>query len=311
MPCPPFHQCFIVGSRMSYLPVYLRNVIVHPALACPQKHIGIQIIIILQAIRIAAQRVAFLIAIDAERTYSELHPRLQPANRLVYLLNEDIHIAAAPVRHIAETAAIACKARIIRKVLPFNGVRIEVIIHVNGIHIITRNNIGDHLTDMVAAFGQCRVKIQLIAVRHKPLRMRVINMDRRKFIFQRSLYAVRVNPSMKLHAALVTFLNHELHRIPVRLRHLPLHARQEAAPWLILRSIQCIRLRTHLKNNGIDACALQAVQLVYQSLLQLISGHATKLSVHSLYPCGAEFTFGMIGSRCLLCLYGQYLNAQQ
>ncbi len=115
MLCPPFHQCFIVGSRMSYLPVYLRNVIVHPALACPQKYIGIQIIIILQAICGAAQRVAALIAVDTERTYSELHPRLQSADRLMYFLNENIHITAAPVRLIAETAAIACKARIIRE----------------------------------------------------------------------------------------------------------------------------------------------------------------------------------------------------
>lgn len=128
---PPFHQCLIIGCRMSYLPVYLRYVIIYPALARPQKHIGIQIIVVLQSVRIAAQRVAALVAIDTERTYSELHPGLQSANRFMYLLNQNIHVAAAPVSLIAEAAAIARKARVIRKVLSFDGIRIEIIVHVN------------------------------------------------------------------------------------------------------------------------------------------------------------------------------------
>ena len=307
---PPFHQCLIIGCRMSYLPVYLRYVIIYPALARPQKHIGIQIIVVLQSVRIAAQRVAALVAIDTERTYSELHPGLQSANRFMYLLNQNIHVAAAPVGLIAEAATIARKARVIRKVLSFDGIRIEIIVHVNGIHIIARHDVGYHLTDMVAAFGQCRVEVQLIAVRHKPLRMRIINMNGRKLVLQRSLYPIGINPGMKLHTPLMAFFNHKLHRVPVRFRRFALHSGQEAAPRFVLRSIQRIGFGTHLEDNGVDARALQGVQLVYQSLLQLVGGHTAKLSVHRLNPRGTEFTFGIDGRR-LLRLHGQSQHTQQ
>ena len=223
MLCPPLHQSFIVGSRMSYLPVHLRYVIINPAFACPQKYVGIQIIIILQTVCGAAQRVAALIAVDTERTHAELHPGFQSADRLMYFLNENIHITAAPVRLIAETATIACKAGIIREILSLDRIGIEIIVHVNGIHIIARHDVGYHLTDMIAAFGKRRVEVKLVAIRHEPLRMRIINMDGRKLVLQRSLYPIRINPGMKLHAPLVALLNHKLHRVPIRFRGFALH----------------------------------------------------------------------------------------
>ena len=305
MLCPPLHQSFIVGSRMSYLPIHLRYVIINPAFACPQKYVGIQIIIILQTVCGAAQRVAALIAVDTERTHAELHPGFQSADRLMYFLNENIHITAAPVRLIAETAAIACKAGIIREILSLDRIGIEIIVHVNGIHIIARHDVGYHLTDMIAAFGKRRVEVKLVAIRHEPLRMRIINMDGRKLVLQRSLYPIRINPSMKLHAPLVALLNHKLHRVPIRFRGFALHTCQETAPRFVLRSIQRIGFGTHLKNNGIDTCTLQGVQLIYQDLLQPVGRYATELSVYRLNPCGTKFTFRMCGCGYELCLYSQ------
>lgn len=90
-------------------------------------------------------------------------------------------------------------------------------------HIIARHDVGYHLTDMIAAFGKRRVEVKLVAIRHEPLRMRIINMDGRKLVLQRSLYPIRINPGMKLHAPLVALLNHKLHRVPIRFRGFALH----------------------------------------------------------------------------------------
>lgn len=110
---------------------------------------------------------------------------------------------------------------------------------------------------------------------------------------------------MKLHTPLMAFFNHKLHRVPVRFRRFALYSGQEAAPRFVLRSIQRIGFGTHLKNNGIDTCTLQGVQLIYQDLLQPVGRYATKLSVYRLNPCGTKFTFRMCGCGYELCLYSQ------
>ena len=63
--------------------------------------------------------------------------------------------------------------------------------------------------------------------------------------------------------------------------------------------------KAYLKNNGIDTCTLQGVQLIYQDLLQPVGRYATKLSVYRLNPCGTKFTFRMCGCGYELCLYSQ------
>ena len=49
----------------------------------------------------------------------------------------------------------------IRKIFARVGIRIEIIIHMNGIHIITGNNIAHNLANVFTVFGQSRIKIKL------------------------------------------------------------------------------------------------------------------------------------------------------
>ena len=98
---------------------------------------------------------------------------------------------------------------------------------------------------------------------------------------------------MKLHTTLVALFNHKFHGIPIRIGCLSLYTGQKAAPRFQLRSIESIGFGTYLKDNGINACLLQGVQLTDQGLFQLLGGNSAELSVNSLYPGCTKFTFGV------------------
>ena len=248
---------------MTNLPVQLRNVVVNPSFACPQQHVGIQVVVVLQSVRLASQRIAALVAVDAEGRHAKLHPRLDFSHRFVYFPYQRVHVAASPVTPVVKPAAIARKALVIRKLLSFDRIGVEVVVHVYGVHVIVHHDVAHHHPYVPAAFRQGRVKEQLVAILYKPFRVSVIYMFRSQLILQVRLHPVRVYPRMKLHAPLVAFLYHERHRVPERFGRLTLHAGQEPAPWFYLRSIQCVSFRSYLKDDGIDARFLQGIQLVY------------------------------------------------
>ena len=182
--CPPLHQCLIISYRMTYLPVYLRNVIVYPTFTGPKKHISIKIIIVLQTIGLTTQRITLLITVNTKRRNTELNPRLQFAHCLMNFLYQHIDITATPIRFIRKSTAITGKAGIIREVYSLFRIRVEIIIHMNSINIVAGNNIRNHHTDVATAFRQCRVEIDLVTVSNKPFGMDIINMARRQFILQ-------------------------------------------------------------------------------------------------------------------------------
>ena len=74
---PPGDERLIVGRPVSYLPVDLRHAIVNPTLVHPKQHISIEVVIVLQASRLASHlRITLLVAINAEWRHTEFHPRL-------------------------------------------------------------------------------------------------------------------------------------------------------------------------------------------------------------------------------------------
>ena len=103
MTVPPMNQFIVVGSLVSNLPIQLRHAIVHPAIGIPKEHIGIELVVILQAIGLTAVRIAFLITIDTERRHAKLHPRLCGMDGFVDLLDEQVDIIAAPVATVLNT----------------------------------------------------------------------------------------------------------------------------------------------------------------------------------------------------------------
>ena len=94
---PPPYEGFIIGGRMSYLPIYLGNVVIHPTLAHPFKYVGIQVVIVLQTIGFGTVGIVLLVTEYAERTYTELTPRLYTLYRFVKLLDELVDVIAPPI----------------------------------------------------------------------------------------------------------------------------------------------------------------------------------------------------------------------
>ena len=191
---------------MTYLPVYLRDVIIHPAITRPEQYIGIQVIVILQTICFTTQRIVLLVTVNTERTDTEFHPRFQATDGFMNLLDQYVHVASAPVGTVGESSAVTGKARIIGEVDTLCRIRIKVVVHMDGIHIVTRNNVCHHHTDVTAALGQCRIKIQLIIVGDKPFRMDIVQVIGCQFTLERCLYPIRVDPRMDLHSPFMAFV---------------------------------------------------------------------------------------------------------
>ena len=112
--------------------------------------------------------------------------------------NKYIHITTTPISSILKTATIFCKTGIIVKWLTRYGIRIKIIIHMNTINIITRNNVFNDRNNKITTLGQCRVKKDLITISDKIFGMGIIKMRRSQLIGQRCLDTIRIDPSMIL-----------------------------------------------------------------------------------------------------------------
>ena len=289
---PPMNQSLIIGRLVSNFPIDLRNVIIHPTIVHPHQHIRIEVIVILKAIGFASIRIALLVAVNTERRHTELHPRFTFTHGFVYFLDQHIYIVTTPIRNVTISTTVLGKCRIVRKFFSRIRIRIEIVVHVKGIDVITAHDVTNNLADVLAVFRKPRIEIQLSSILNKELRMLVVRMDRRQSSCSFGLRTIRIDPSMEFHIALVTFVNHPLQRIP--LWRLSLYPCKETAPRLIAGLIKGIRFCTHLENNGIDTRLLQCIELRSQHALHGFFRHPLKLSVHTLNPRTAEFTLGCL-----------------
>ena len=155
---PPVDERRIVGSLVTDFPIKLRNVIIHPAFLHPKKDVGIEIVIVLQTIRIGTVRIMFLVAVDTERTDAEAHPGFGQDNRPFHLLNQLVDIFTSPItdiiRRISGRNAIFLKTLLIGECFSGVWIGIKIVVHVNRIHIITRQDIFHHIANELTAFGK-------------------------------------------------------------------------------------------------------------------------------------------------------------
>ena len=276
---------------MAYLPINLRNVIVHPSVVHPQQHVGIEVVVVLQAVGIASVGAALLVPVNAERRHAELHPRLRVAHCLVNLLYQHVHVVAPPVAPVGESPSVCRETQVVGKLLSRIRIRIEIVVHVDGINVVPAHDVAHDFADVSARFGQSGVEVKLSGILHEPFGMRIVRMLRREGGRSLRPCPIRVDPRMNLHVALVAFLHHELQRVPRGRRRFPLHSGQIPAPRLERRLVQGVGLSPHLKDNGIDARPLQVVELSRQSPFHLLRRHSLKLPVDALNPRAAKLTF--------------------
>ena len=288
---PPVNQLVVVCRLVANLPIDLGYAVVHPPLLVPQQDVGIELIIVLQAIGATALGVALLVAIDAEGRDAYLHPRLDGVDSLVELFHEEVYVVATPVTYIGIPLVVGSKIGSIRDVNTCHRVRIEIVVDVQSVNIITLQDVHDDSTDVVAVLLQGWVQQRQSVIGEATLRMTTDHMARTVGMGSLRLGTIGIDPRMQLHAALVTLFNHPLQGVPIGLWRPTLLTRQVVAPGLQLTLIEGITLWAHLEDDGVATILLQLVQLVGQRLLHGLCRHAHELSVDTLYPCATELTF--------------------
>ena len=154
---PPMDENRVVCYGMTYLPINLRDVVVNPTLTHPFEHVGIEVVVVLSAVCGTASWVVTLVAIDAEGTDAKLHPRLYLANLLAHLLHELVDILTTPIAfvHAASICVVGC---VVGNGNARNGVGVEVVVHMDAIHVIAPDDITYDLADEVAILGTTRVE---------------------------------------------------------------------------------------------------------------------------------------------------------
>ena len=243
---PPSVECSRRGSFVVEFPVELRHHIVHPSLFGPFEHIGIECIVVLQSIGFAAAWVGTLVAPHAEGADAQAHPWFFLRNHIVQALDEQVHVLATPIAAV-HAVAVGGIAFVVGELI-FGGIGVEIVVHVNCVDIIARDDVAHHGADEFAALRQSRVEVGLPAILHKPFGVFVIDVPGCEF-FHFALgvgHAIGVEPSVEFHAAVVTFGNHKLQRIPIGIGRLAKFAGEIHAPRLEIRGIESIGFGAHL-----------------------------------------------------------------
>ena len=206
-------------------------------------------------------------------------------------VDEAADIVASPVTDILETTLISTEIALIRYLLTCNGIRIEVIVNVYSIHIITAHNVVYNLAVVVSGLFQSWIENELASIGKCPVGMQGGDMTGGERGRPLGLSPERIDPGVQLHATFVALLDHPLQRIPVRQRGTALLPCKITAPWFQVTLVERIALRAYLEDDGIDAVSFQYIKLPTKFLLDRLRGHPYELSVDALDPSTTELPF--------------------
>ena len=215
------------------------------------------------------------------------------------LLDEQVDVVAAPVTPVpAQTVEVVAGG--VGKVDPLDGIGIEVVVHVDGIHIITCDDVAHHAVDEVAALGQTGVKVNLaVGIVEEPLGMLIVDVAGCRAVVLAAGHTIGVDPSVQLHAATVALVDHELQRIPQRTGCPAGLASDPTRPGLQFTDISGIGLRPDLPYHSIAASLLQLVELVDEIGLVLCCGLLSILLLpDDVHPCTTKLMLGVGADGC-------------
>ena len=256
---PPSDERFVVGGLVAHFPVELRYAIVEPPLLDPQKHVGIQVVVVLKSAGVAPDGRTSPIAVDAKRRDAHLDPRLDVMHGLVHLLDKRADVVASPVVYIGKAVVVGVELPAVGNAHARHGVGVEVVVDVQSVDIVSGHDVLDDHADIVAVLRNAGIQDFQAVVVETTLRVPHRNMVVDQFLGRLGLGPIGVDPCVQLHASQMALLNHPLQGVPVGRWGSALSAGKETAPRLEAAGIERIALRTNLEDNGIDAIFLQLV----------------------------------------------------
>ena len=293
---PPMAKHLVIGCFGAEIPIDLRNGVIYPSLFLPQHDVGIKVVVVLRSIRgTSAFRILLLgiISIYTKRRNAKFHPRLHLTNQLVEFLDELVHIVAPPIAYILKSTWVCLEEFRIGNGFTSHRIRIEIIVHVDAIHVVALQNILHHHAGEHAICLQSGIHNQEVAILKHLVWVTLGDMIGSQFGRSLRLGTIRINPRMAFHIAFVALIDHPSQWVPSILWCHALHPREITAPRLEPGSIECITLSTHLKQNGIDACTLKHIQLAAEHIANLLHALAKVLSIHTLNPRTTKLSLGI------------------
>ena len=255
---------FVVSYFRTNVPINLRNIVVHPTLIHPIHNVGIKIIVVLRTpcgTTLTTVLPRRTVTIYAKRRYTKFHPRLDRTHQPMQVTNEQIHIVTPPILNVGKAARVSIIVWLIGQRKSVDGIRIEIVVHVDAIHIVVVQNVFHHHASIKTVLLQGWIEnIQSVILKHT-LRMAHgwMILSQCSGIF--CLGTIGINPCVTLHLAFMALLHHPSQRIPPVSRSHALHTCQIARPRLITGFVERITLSPHLKEDGVDATLLQRVEL--------------------------------------------------
>ena len=280
---------------MLQFPIELGHHVIHPALGSPLEAVGIKGVITLQAIGFAAVRVTCLITPNAKGADAKTHPGFDFLNGVVHLLNEQVHVMAAPIVLIPTNAVQVIRSRI-GELGSLDRIGIEIIVHVQGIDIIAHQDIPDHSINKVAALGQAWVEIEFsVGILEEPLGMLIVDVALGRLVILAAGHTIGVDPSMQFHAAKVGLIYHELQGVPFGTGCLARLTSEPARPRFQFTGIACIGLWPNLPDDRITVGLLQEVELLDEILTHLLGRHLGILALpDDMHPGTTELILGLL-----------------
>ena len=192
---PPVGERLGGGGGVVESPVELREHVVDPAFAGPEGYVGIKSVVVFEAVGVAAAGVAFLVAPYSEGANAEAHPWLPCDDSLVDLLDEEVHIVAAPVASVHALAGAGIGG-IVGEIDTRLGVGVEIVVHVDSVDVVAAHDVINYAHDEVAVLLQCRVEVHLSVILHESFRVLVVEMPLWQHFIGGGGYAVGVEPGV-------------------------------------------------------------------------------------------------------------------
>ena len=209
------------------------------------------------------------------------------------------HVLPAPIvplrLAVSFSQAVFPEAVIIRERHTRCGIGIEIIVHMDSVHVVTADDITHYPADKLTAFRQSRVEKDLFIIGDKPFGILMIDVGIGETGVSRRARPVRIQPSVKLHVPFMAFLDQEGHRVELTCRGYALLSGEEAAPRLDIGFIESVRLGAHLKDDGVDAACLQVIKLADEVFFHPGGSHILVFALKSgLYPCSPKLSLGLL-----------------
>lgn len=152
------------------------------------------------------------------------------------------------------------------------GIGIKVIVQMDSIDVIVADHFHDHPNDVFAGVGMSGIEIFGIAVVKAPIRVGIDGIggcDAGQTVVRYG--PKRIEPGMEFHVSGVTFTNHEIERVVIRLRGFALLATEILRPGSKFAGIKGIAGWSYLHHHRIQTHFLHAVQQLQKLLLLAVS----------------------------------------